>query len=79
ALTLFCTLHFPGSFSLLDRSSIQGRDENHSSLSRDYTPGEHTPPIKLLQKLLGYNSIVRAGVVMNEDNSEIQSGFSQSS
>ncbi|GBO13851.1 hypothetical protein AVEN_14315-1 [Araneus ventricosus] len=55
---------------LLTSSSIQGRDENHSSLSRSSTPGDQTLPIKLLQKLLGYNSTLRA----NEENSRSQNG-----
>ncbi|GBM16986.1 hypothetical protein AVEN_133267-1 [Araneus ventricosus] len=65
----FESLRFSGSFGILGSSSIQGRDENHSSLCLGYSRMIIHVPFKLLQKLLGYNSIVRAGVVMNEENS----------
>ncbi|GBO24870.1 hypothetical protein AVEN_206906-1 [Araneus ventricosus] len=60
---------FSASFRLLASSSIQGRDENHSSLNLGYTLGDQKFSLKLLQKLLGYNRTVRPGVLMNEDNS----------
>ncbi|GBM55266.1 hypothetical protein AVEN_272337-1, partial [Araneus ventricosus] len=50
----------------------QGRDENHSSLNRGYTPGDQTSPFTLLQKLLGYSCDVTASVVLNRDNSRCQ-------
>ncbi|GBN50999.1 hypothetical protein AVEN_221215-1 [Araneus ventricosus] len=49
------------SFGFLACSSVQGRDENHSSLSRGYRPGDQTRPIKTAPEAAGLQQHCEAG------------------